>query len=227
MNARAAKSKSQVAYEWIKHRIATREFSPGYRLVLSTIAEELEMSVVPVREAIRQLEAEGVVTFTRNVGAQVSMVDISQYRESMETLSYLEGVATALSAPQLTPQDVKRARELNEEMMATLTDLDPYSFTVLNQKFHATLYKECPNSRLLELVDAEWVRLGYLRESSFTRIPSRTRESVEEHDHILTLIESSAPLEDIEKAARQHRLATLAAYFDTQQNLSIAGDTHD
>ena len=50
-------SKSQVAYDWIRERIARHEFSPGYRLVLGSIADELQMSVVPVREAIRRLEA--------------------------------------------------------------------------------------------------------------------------------------------------------------------------
>ena len=76
-------SKSQRAYHWVKERIAGQEFTPGYRLVLGSIAAELDMSVVPVREAIRQLEAEGLVTFERNVGARVSMVDDTQYRFSM------------------------------------------------------------------------------------------------------------------------------------------------
>ena len=69
-----APSKAQRAYDWIKSQIMTQAFSPGYRLVLASIAETLEMSVVPVREAIRRLEAEGLVTFERNVGARVSMV---------------------------------------------------------------------------------------------------------------------------------------------------------
>ncbi|MFK5088442.1 GntR family transcriptional regulator, partial [Klebsiella pneumoniae] len=81
----SAQSKSQQAYHWIKERIAAQEFTPGYRLVLGTIAGDLDMSVVPVREAIRQLEAEGLVTFERNVGARVSMVDDSQYRFSMQS----------------------------------------------------------------------------------------------------------------------------------------------
>ena len=48
-----SRSKSQIAYHWIKERIARQEYTPGYRLVLSTIAKSLDMSVVPVREAIR------------------------------------------------------------------------------------------------------------------------------------------------------------------------------
>lgn len=223
----ATKSKSQIAYEWVKQRITNQEFTPGYRLVLGSIATELDMSVVPVREAIRQLEAEGMVTFTRNVGAHVSMVDISEYRESMETLSYLEGAATALSAPHLTVEDIRRARAINEEMAAGLEHLNPTGFTALNEKFHAALYKRCENTRLLDLVEGEWARLGYLRDSSFTRIPGRARESVQEHEQIVRLIEASAPLAEIEAAARQHRTTTLHAYLEKEKDLSQLGGSND
>ncbi len=208
-----ALSKSQRAYRWIKERIAAQEFTPGYRLVLGTIAGELDMSVVPVREAIRQLEAEGLVMFERNVGARVSMVDDSQYRHSMQALSLLEGSATALAARRLSTDDVRQARQLNELMIETLDHFDPRSFTRLNHEFHATLFRACPNPRLLELVEAEWARLGHLRDSTFSFVPGRARESVREHEGILQLIESGAPLGEIEKVARRHRAATLDAYM--------------
>jgi DNA-binding GntR family transcriptional regulator len=206
-------SKSQRAYRWIKERIASQEFTPGYRLVLGTIAGELDMSVVPVREAIRQLEAEGLVTFERNVGARVSMVDDSQYRFSMQALSILEGTATALAARRLTADDVRRARAINELMVETLDHFDPRAFTALNQEFHSTLFEKCPNPRLLELVQGEWGRLGHLRDSTFSFVPGRAAESVREHEGILALIENSAPLGEIEKAARRHRASTLDAYL--------------
>ncbi|QKJ20118.1 GntR family transcriptional regulator [Microbacterium hominis] len=206
-------SKSQKAYHWIKQRIASQEFTPGYRLVLGSIAGDLDMSVVPVREAIRQLEAEGLVTFERNVGARVSMVDDSQYRFSMQALSILEGTATALSARRLTHEDIARARAVNERMIQTLDHFDPRSFTALNQEFHATLFEKCANPRMLELVRAEWARLGHLRDSTFSFVPGRAAESVREHENILQLIESSAPLGEIEKVARRHRSATLDAYM--------------
>ena len=206
-------SKSQQAYHWIKERIARQEFTPGYRLVLGSIAGELGMSVVPVREAIRQLEAEGLVTFERNIGARVSMVDDSQYRHSMQALSILEGAATALSARALTADDVRRARSINERMIETLDHFDPRAFTALNQEFHATLFGRCANPRMLELVQAEWARLGHLRDSTFSFVPGRAAESVREHENILRLIESSAPLGEIEKASRRHRAATLDAYL--------------
>jgi DNA-binding GntR family transcriptional regulator len=206
-------SKSQQAYRWIRERIAEQQFTPGYRLVLGSIAAELGMSVVPVREAIRQLEAEGLVTFEHNVGARVSMVDDSQYRHSMQALSILEGVATALAARALTRDEVQRARSINDAMVQTLEHFDPRRFTALNQEFHETLFIRCANPRILELVRAEWGRLGHLRDSTFSFVPGRAAESVREHEQILALIEAGAPLGDIEQAARRHRSATLDAYM--------------
>src|SRR6478752_1472247 len=118
-------SKSQRAYQWIKERISRHEYTPGYRLVLGTIAGELDMSVVPVREAVRQLEAEGLVTFERNVGARVTLVDESEYVHTMQTLGLVEGCVTALSAPLLTADDLARASEVNERMRRLLDDFDP------------------------------------------------------------------------------------------------------
>ena len=79
---------SQRAYQWL--RTDRRPgVTPGYRLVLASIANDLDMSVVPVREAIRRLEAEGLVMVERNIGARVSMIDDSEYRHSMESLAIL------------------------------------------------------------------------------------------------------------------------------------------
>lgn len=213
MSPTSTLSKSQRAYHWIKERIAGGEYTPGYRLVLGTIANSLEMSVVPVREAIRQLEAEGLVTFERNVGAHVSMVDDSQYRHSMQALSLLEGAATALSARGLSSEQVAVARAINEEMVALLDDFDPRRFTSLNRKFHAALFEDCANPRLLVLVQQEWGRLGHLRDSTFTFVPERATDSVAEHEQLLVLIEQGAPLAEIETAARNHRSSTLDAYL--------------
>jgi len=206
-------SKSRRAYDWIRQRISTGVYSPGYRLVLSSLAAELSMSVVPVREAIRELSAEGLVTFERNVGARVALVDAESYRHAMQVISVIESAATALSAQHLTQADLARARELNEVMRDGLPDLDPRLFSGLNQEFHHTLYAKCPNPRLLEVVEVEWARLGHLRDSIFTFVPGRAPESVCEHDKLLDLIEQGAPTDEVEQAVRQHRTGSLAAFL--------------
>lgn len=210
-------SKSQRAYDWIRQRITTGRFGPGYRLVLSSLAAELSMSVVPVREAIRRLTAEGLVTFEHNVGARVAMVDASQYRFAMQVISVIESAATALSSRYLTREDLARARELNGVMRSGLADLDSRLFSALNQEFHHTLYAKCPNPRLLEIVEVEWSRLGHLRDSIFSIVPGRAPTSVCEHDQLLDLIEAGASLEDIEQAVREHRSGTLAAFLSTTE----------
>jgi DNA-binding GntR family transcriptional regulator len=209
----ATSSKSQLAYQWIRERIAGHKFTPGYRLVLGSIADDLGMSVVPVREAIRRLEAEGLVTFERNVGARVSVVDEGEYVFAMQTLGLVEGYATGLAAPLLTPADLDRAGEINARMHALLEHFDAHTFTQLNQQFHRVLYSPCPNPHVLELVDRSWSRLSGLRDTSFSRIPHRPSHSVQEHAEILDLIRDRADPTEIELATRNHRLRTLDAFL--------------
>jgi DNA-binding GntR family transcriptional regulator len=206
-------SKSEQAYAVVKARIIDGAYSPGYRLVLAKIAEDLGVSVVPVREAIRRLEAEGLVTFERNVGATVAGIDPTEYLYTMQTLSIIEGAATALSAPLVGEADIERARAVNAEMRSCLEHFDPVRFTQLNQDFHSLLFEHCPNPHILDLVHRGWNRLAALRSSTFRFVPGRARNSVDEHEALLRLIESGASAEDIEKATRLHRSATLDAYL--------------
>jgi DNA-binding GntR family transcriptional regulator len=217
--ATAASSKSQQAYEAVKARIVGGAYTPGYRLVLGSIAKDLGFSVVPVREAIRRLEAEGLVKFERNVGATVAGIDPTEYLYTMQTLSIVEGAATALSAPLIGEADLVRARAVNEEMRACLEHFDPVRFTQLNQDFHSVLFEHCPNPHILDLVHRGWNRLASLRSSTFRFVPGRAHDSVDEHEQILRLIESGAAAETIEKAARQHRSATLDAYLSQAKSI--------
>ncbi|GAA1596706.1 GntR family transcriptional regulator [Leucobacter chromiireducens] len=206
-----AESKSERAYRLIRERIDSGQYVPGYRLVLAPIAAELDMSVVPVREAIRRLEAEQLVTFERNVGAQVSLVKETEYLHTMQTLALVEGSATGLAAPFITPDQVVRARAINETMRESLSAFDPQRFTELNLEFHSVLFETCPNPHILDLVHRGWNRMKVLRNSSFSFVPGRARESVAEHERLLELIEQGASPLDIELAARAHRTATLDA----------------
>lgn len=207
-------SKSQRTYDWLSQRILTRDFNPGYRLVLSSIAAELGVSTVPVREAIRRLEAEGLVEFERNVGARVAMVNEGEYVDTMQTLGILEGAATVLSLPHLTDADISAAQDVNDQMRTVLTNFDPSIFTVLNEKFHRALFGRCPNSHLSMLVDRGWTRMAGLRTSTFSFVPDRAPRSVDEHDEILQLIRDQADPTEIEMRIRHHKWRTVEAFRD-------------
>jgi DNA-binding GntR family transcriptional regulator len=210
-----ALSKSETVYQHLRERILTGRYSAGFRLVLDQLAREFAVSPVPVREAVRRLEAEGLVTFTPNVGAEVTGIDVGDYADTMQVLAYLEGMATSLTAPHLSTAGFDEATALNEEMRALDgTDFDPVRFTALNERFHRLLCAACPNRHLLDLLDREWHRMSLIRRSSFTFLPSRPATSVEEHQQILDLIRAGAPAHDIEQATRGHTLRTMNAYLD-------------
>lgn len=202
-------SKEQRAYEKIKEQIVDGTFGPGVRLVLDQLARDLQISAVPVREAIRRLEAEGWVSFRRNVGAQVATVDIAQFRAALESLALLEGYATATAVPHLDVATLTAAQKINDRLRQSLASFDPIGFTRLNHEFHEMICQYCPNVHLRGLLGREWERMNLLRRTTFNLAPGRAGMSVDEHDTLLRLIGSGAEQVTIEKIARQHKLNTL------------------
>src|SRR3954447_6100510 len=98
---RPAGTKQERVYQGGRGRILSGAYAPGYRVVIDALAEEFEISALPVREAIRRLEAEGLVIYRPNAGAQVAPADPSAFDDEMTVLALLEGYATALAAPRL------------------------------------------------------------------------------------------------------------------------------
>ena len=75
MSGSAIVTKQERVYQAIRERILSGAYGPGYRVVIDALAEEFEVSGLPVREAIRRLEAEGLVIYRPNAGAQVAPAD--------------------------------------------------------------------------------------------------------------------------------------------------------
>lgn len=209
-------SKVERAYQLIRRRILDGSYTPGYRLVLGTLAKELGVSTVPVREAVRRLEAEALVEVVRNVGAAVRGLDPVEYRWTAQTLAVVEGAATGLAAAHLDAKALAEARRLNDAMREGLDDLDPLRHSRLNQQFHRALIDACPNPHLLELVHREWTRMAALRSTVFSFVPHRAIESVNEHDALLDLIERGAPSVEIDALVREHRERTVRAVLRSQ-----------
>jgi DNA-binding GntR family transcriptional regulator len=202
-------SKAEVAYQLILGKIIDGTYGPGYRLVLDRLASEMGVSAVPVREALRRLEAEGHVDFKRNLGATVCGIDAADYAEGMQTLAILETSATALAVPLIGPADLAAARRANEAVAISLEQLAPAAFSQSNHEFHKALYRACPNTHLTDLVEREWTRLFRVRNSGLAFVPERAREAVAEHTHLMELIEAKADIATIENYVRAHRMRTV------------------
>jgi len=205
-------SKLERTYALLRARILEGVYGPGHRLVIDQLARELEVSQMPVREAIRRLEAEGWVTYQRNQGFQVAPIDAASWTEATATLAVLEGYATALAAPHMTAADIARLHELDARMLEAIENLDVLAISNHNQAFHQVIYDRCPNAHLRRELQAIQERLNTMRSSIFMFIPTRGRASLAEHEELIERIERGADPLEIEMFAREHKMHTVAAY---------------
>jgi DNA-binding GntR family transcriptional regulator len=205
-------TKQERVYEAIRERILSGAYGPGYRVVIDTIAEEFKVSGLPVREAIRRLEAEGLVLYRRNAGAHVATADPRVFDEEMTLLAVLEGYATALAAPSLDDVAISRLKQINAEMEHAISGVDSLRFGALNQSFHAVIYDHCPSTALASMLPDVARRLDAIRRTVFVQIPYRGFTSVAEHAQLLDLIERKAPFDEVERAAREHKLNAVRSF---------------
>ena len=218
----AVPSRTDVCYELLKGRILDGTYGAGHRLVLDQLKRETNISTIPWRESMRRLEAEGWVEIIPNVGARVATFDAGEWARSMRLLARLEGLATALAAPEMTDDDLARARRMNRDMAEALADFDPLRFSQLNKRFHTEICHRAPDAHLGALLDSEWARLDLTRRSVFTHAPGRAVRSVEEHDALLDLLEAHADPDVIELEARRHKLNTLEAVTRHEAEIGVA-----
>jgi DNA-binding GntR family transcriptional regulator len=218
-----ATSKADHAYDSIREAIQRGDYHPGERLVIQRLAEQLGVSVVPIREAIRRLESEGYVNFKRNVGATVTTIDLSRYPETIEAVAALEGIALGLAAPHLTVADLRKAREINDRLRGSLSPFDPAKFSQLNRRFHQILFRACPNRHILGILEREWALLETTRRSAFQYIPERAAESIDEHDVLLDMIGTGRGSAEIERFSRDHRMATARLIIEQVSDRRAAG----
>ena len=212
MSGAAIVTKQERVYQAIRERILSGAYGPGYRVVIDALAEEFEVSGLPVREAIRRLEAEGLVIYRPNAGAQVAPADPGLFDEEMTVLAVLEGYGTALAAPCLDASQIAKLTEINDEMVMAMAEMDTLRFGRLNQEFHGLIYESCPNTALVGMLSDVARRLDAIRRTVFVQIPYRGSASVAEHRELIALIASGAPAAKIEKAAREHKLSTVRSF---------------
>ena len=205
-------SKLERVYAVIRERILSGQYGPGHRLVIDALADELGVSALPIREAIRRLEAEGLAIYRVNVGATVATADPEQFAEGMAVLAALEGYATALTAPLLTAEDLAALDAATDRMQECMERLDVLGFGQANRDFHAIVYARCPNTALVAALETAARRLDHVRRTVFTHIPYRGVQSITEHRELIRMLRAGEATDRIEAFARQHKLNTVEAF---------------
>lgn len=205
------------ANEALQKAICSGELAPGQKLVVSGLAEALGMSITPVREALRQLERQGLVVDSPYAGMRVSALSIEELDELLEIRGVLDGYAVARGLPRLTDEDLAKAHDLVAQMDEAIAAGDAERCRDLNTDFHAVLIMSGapPGGTLARSVDE--IQLRAQRYSAAARQampPDALRASNEEHKKLLELI-AAGDTAHVERFCRVHA-ATFA------QNLAQA-----
>jgi DNA-binding GntR family transcriptional regulator len=152
----------EVVISGLRKAILQGDILPGTQLRQDEIAKRFGTSRIPVREALRQLEAEGLVSLHPNRGALVKTFTLEEMLEVLEIRIGLECRALRLAIPHMVDDDIETATRL-------LTSYDnephPEKWGGMNREFHRLLYSPCNRPRLLNLIEANWNQL-----STFTRL---------------------------------------------------------
>src|SRR5918993_510445 len=127
-------TKQAFVYKTLRDAIIRCELEPGERLIIDDLARRYEVSIIPVREALRQLQSEGLVVSVAHVGATVAPISRDSVLEVFTLLEGLELVATRAAATRATPEDLDGIEQLVIAMDRALEDGAPERWADINTR---------------------------------------------------------------------------------------------
>lgn len=141
-----------VVFNTLRRAILRGELLPGERLMEIQLAQRLGVSRTPVREAIRKLELEGLVTMIPRKGAEVAQITVSDLKDVLEVRIALEELAVKDACENITEEQLAALRSANEEFRRVLQEGDLMTCGQADIKFHEIIYRATNNKRLLQML---------------------------------------------------------------------------
>lgn len=152
------KTIAQQVKESIRMLIMHQKLSPGERIDQNALAEQLSVSLVPVREALKTLEAEGLVKIIPRRGAFVTEVSPDHLNDLYRARQLIEGEAAYHALEALTEEDIEQLHQLNQGMRQATDEENINGFMQLNRQFHMTIYRRVGSKHYLDMVTRLWDR---------------------------------------------------------------------
>jgi len=212
-------TKSDYVYQHLKSKIINGELAMGENLNISKISDEFNISTIPVREAIKKLEAEGLIDFTSHKGAQVKSFNPDKIKEIYEIRAVLEGLAAKSAIPNMTPDKIEYLKFMAEQMRQYAINEDALQFGNLNKEFHRFIYENSSYQMLYDMIFQLWE--GNWTKAIFALHKERMFKAVEEHLEIIQAIEEKDE-NKTEQLVRLHKLNTAHLYESIVNKLNTA-----
>lgn len=198
---------AEKAYASLHDAILNGQLPPGERLRIEQLADTLGMSPMPIREAIRRLDAAGLVELAPHKATRVTELSLEDLREVYQARLALEPLAVRLAASDFAAESARGARAHLAAYVDAYQRDDATAIWTEHTEFHFTLYAAAGSRWLLRLITPLWESSERYRRASFP-VQRRLSERQSEHEAILAACDRSDP--DAAAAAMHNHLAVSA-----------------
>jgi len=220
------RTKQEFAYRTLRHAIMQCELGPGERLVIDDLARRLQVSIIPVREAIHMLQSEGLVLTVPHAGATVAPVSRASILDVFTVLEGLEIVATRLVAEHASSAELSTLDKLVERMDKAVASKRYAQWADLNTTFHVTIGGLPGLPMLKEMTERVLARWGRIHRFFFRGVLVHRAEQAQQEHRAIFAAMRARDFVALERLVRQHNRGSLDAYMtylDRQPEVSTTG----
>ena len=192
----------QWVFRGLRRAIMSGAFPPGQAVTIRGLAEAMDVSAMPVREALRRLVAERALALLDNRRVRVPKMTAERFDELYAARTALEMEAAARALPLIDAARLERLRDINQSIDDAILRTDMETVVAQNFLFHLTLYSARPDSVLVPLIESVWLQTGPFMRAALEDFPT----------------------EDDGYDYHQVALAAIAAKDEAELRRAIAGD---
>jgi DNA-binding GntR family transcriptional regulator len=185
--AAALATAQEVAVGWLRDAIATGELRPGDRIGQEAVAAEIGVSLIPVREALRILESEGLVTYRPRRGYLVTELDLADFEEIYRLRALLESDAVRRGIGGIGPAEVEALEEAADECAAAAKADDVAGELAANRRFHFLLFSAAGSPHEERLIRLLWDATVAYR-ALYYALPGESAEADKAHRRIIAAV---------------------------------------
>jgi DNA-binding GntR family transcriptional regulator len=185
----------------LKEEILSGKFPPGARIRQEDIAEQYGASRSPVREALRMLDADGLVTLVANTGAWISQLSLAECEEMYQIRERVEPLLLRSSIPNLTPESLVRLREIAKQLEESE---DVEQFLLFDREFHLLSYSGASTALLGDMVQRLWNTTQHYRRAYSRLLATDGFKSAHYEHYLLLEAISRSDTEDAERILYGH-----------------------